>query len=172
MSEDSLFERGLKVRKEVLGAEYVEKSIKGADEFSLAMQEFATEAAWGAIWTRPGLPRKTRSLLNVAMLTILNRPQELKLHIRSSFTNGCTRRRSRSCRVPKTFLIRLVTSVTIDTTFPIRLSPRPRPARSSCPPIWGMPHYAVRLYTIAGHKASSPLACHADARDVKGRMAY
>ena len=86
-----LFDKGLAVRKEVLGAEYVEKSIKGADEFSLAMQEFATEAAWGAIWTRPGLPRKTRSLLNVAMLTILNRPQELKLHIRSSFTNGCTK---------------------------------------------------------------------------------
>ena len=86
-----LFDKGLAVRKEVLGAEYVEKSIKGADEFSLAMQEFATEAAWGAIWTRPGLSRKTRSLLNVAMLTILNRPQELKLHIRSSFTNGCTK---------------------------------------------------------------------------------
>jgi 4-carboxymuconolactone decarboxylase len=86
-----LFEKGLVVRKEVLGSDYVEKSIKGADEFSLAMQEFATEAAWGSIWTRPGLTRKTRSLLNIAMLTVLNRPHELKLHIRSSFTNGVTR---------------------------------------------------------------------------------
>ena len=84
-----LFDKGLAVRKEVLGAEYVEKSIKGADEFALAMQEFATETAWGAIWTR--LPRKTRSLLNIAMLTVLNRPHELKLHIRSAFTNGVTK---------------------------------------------------------------------------------
>ncbi len=86
-----LFEKGLKIRKEVLGAEYVDKSIKGADEFALAMQEFATESAWGTIWSRPGLPRKTRSLLNIGMLVILNRPHELKLHIRSSFTNGVTK---------------------------------------------------------------------------------
>jgi 4-carboxymuconolactone decarboxylase len=86
-----LFDKGLAVRKEVLGAEYVEKSIQGADEFAMAMQEYATEAAWGTIWTRPGLPRKTRSLLNIAMLTILNRQHELKLHIRSAFNNGCTK---------------------------------------------------------------------------------
>jgi 4-carboxymuconolactone decarboxylase len=86
-----LFEKGLVVRKEVLGAEYVEKSIKGADEFALTMQEFATEMAWGSIWTRPGLPRKTRSLLNIAMLVVMNRPHELKLHIRSSPANGVTR---------------------------------------------------------------------------------
>jgi len=86
-----LFQKGLVVRKEVLGTEYVEKAIKNADEFAMAMQEFATEAAWGAIWTRPGLPRKFRSLLNIAMLTILNRPHELKLHIRSSFNNGVTK---------------------------------------------------------------------------------
>lgn len=85
------FKKGLVVRKEVLGAAYVEKSINGADEFALAMQEYATESAWGAIWTRPGLPRKTRSLLNIAMLTVMNRPHELKLHIRSSFTNGVTK---------------------------------------------------------------------------------
>jgi len=89
--QSELFKKGLVVRKEVLGEAYVEKSIKGADDFALAMQEFATEAAWGAIWTRPGLPRKTRSLLNIAMLTIMNRPHELKLHIRSSFTNGVTK---------------------------------------------------------------------------------
>src|SRR6478672_7529941 len=89
--QSELFEKGLVVRKEVLGAEYVDKSIKGADDFALAMQEYATEAAWGSIWTRPGLPRKTRSLLNIAMLTIMNRQHELKLHIRSSFTNGVTK---------------------------------------------------------------------------------
>jgi 4-carboxymuconolactone decarboxylase len=85
------FNKGLAVRKEVLGAEYVERSIQGADEFSMAIQEFATENAWGAIWTRPGLPRKTRSLLNIAMLTVMNRPHELKLHIRSAFNNGVTK---------------------------------------------------------------------------------
>ena len=89
--QSELFAKGLVVRKEVLGAEYVEKSIKGADEFALTMQEFATEMAWGSIWTRPGLPRKTRSLLNIAMLVVMNRPHELKLHIRSSPANGVTR---------------------------------------------------------------------------------
>ena len=86
-----LFEKGLTVRKEVLGKEYVEKSIKGADEFAMAMQEYATEACWGMIWTRPGLPRKTRSLINIAMITALNRPHELKLHVKAAFNNGVTR---------------------------------------------------------------------------------
>ena len=86
-----LFDKGLAVRKEVLGAEYVERSIKGADEFALAMQEFATEVAWGSIWTRPGLPRKTRSLLNIALLTVMNRPHELKLHVKGALANGVTR---------------------------------------------------------------------------------
>ena len=89
--QSELFAKGLVVRKEVLGAGYVDKSINGADDFALAMQEYATEAAWGLIWTRPGLPRKTRSLLNIAMLTIMNRQHELKLHIRSSFTNGVSK---------------------------------------------------------------------------------
>ena len=86
-----LFEKGLAVRKEVLGKEYVEKSIKGADEFAMAMQEYATEACWGMIWTRPGLPRKTRSLINIAMITALNRPHELKLHVKAAFNNGVTK---------------------------------------------------------------------------------
>ena len=86
-----LFNKGLEVRKAVLGKEYVEKSIGSADDFAMAMQEYATEACWGSIWTRPGLPRKTRSLLNIAMITVLNRPHELKLHIKSAFTNGVTR---------------------------------------------------------------------------------
>ena len=86
-----LFNKGLEVRKAVLGKAYVEKSIAGADDFAMAMQEYATEACWGLVWTRPGLPRKTRSLLNIAMITVLNRPHELKLHIKSAFTNGVTR---------------------------------------------------------------------------------
>ena len=86
-----LFNKGLEVRKSVLGKEYVEKSIAGADDFAMAMQEYATEACWGMVWTRPGLPRRTRSLLNIAMITVLNRPHELKLHIKSAFTNGVTK---------------------------------------------------------------------------------
>ena len=86
-----LFNQGLEVRKAVLGKAYVEKSIAAADDFAMAMQEYATEACWGMIWTRPGLPRKTRSLLNIAMISVLNRPHELKLHIKSAFNNGVTR---------------------------------------------------------------------------------
>lgn len=86
-----LFNQGLEVRKAVLGKAYVEKSIAAADDFAMAMQEYATEACWGMVWTRPGLPRKTRSLLNIAMITVLNRPHELKLHIKSAFNNGVTR---------------------------------------------------------------------------------
>jgi 4-carboxymuconolactone decarboxylase len=86
-----LFEKGLAVRKEVLGNEYVEKSLKSADDFSMAMQEYSTEACWGLVWTRPGLPRKMRSLVNIAMISALNRPNELKLHIKSSFNNGVTK---------------------------------------------------------------------------------
>ena len=86
-----LFEKGLKVRKEVLGEEYVNNALKNADEFSMVVQEFSTEVAWGKIWTRPGLPRHTRSLVNIAMLVALNRPHELKLHIKSAFNNGVTK---------------------------------------------------------------------------------
>jgi len=86
-----LFEKGLALRKEVLGAEHVNKSINSADEFTLAMQEYATEACWGLIWSRPGLPRKMRSLVNIAMISVMNRPHELKLHIKSAFNNGVTK---------------------------------------------------------------------------------
>ena len=85
------YDRGLAVRREVLGAEHVDKSIQGADDFTRPLQEYVTESAWGAIWTRPGLPRKTRSLLNLAMLTALNRPHEIKLHINSALNNGVTK---------------------------------------------------------------------------------
>jgi len=85
-----LWDKGLAVRKEVLGAEYVERNLKAADDFNMAMQEYATEACWGTIWTRPQLPKKTRSLLNLAMLSALNRPHEFKVHVKGALTNGCT----------------------------------------------------------------------------------
>jgi 4-carboxymuconolactone decarboxylase len=87
---DSLFDKGLEVRKAVLGAEYVENSLKNADEFSKPLQELVTEYCWGAVWTREGLPRKTRSMLNLAMLATLNRPHELRLHLRGALRNGVT----------------------------------------------------------------------------------
>jgi 4-carboxymuconolactone decarboxylase len=88
---ESMFDKGLKVRKEVLGAEYVEAALSSADDFNRPFQELVTEYAWGAVWGREGLPRKTRSMLNLAMLTALNRPQELKLHVRAAIRNGCTK---------------------------------------------------------------------------------
>ena len=91
MSEDSLFERGLKVRKEVLGEDYVNKSIAGADEFTRTMAEWSTEFCWGALWTRPGFDRKSRSIVNLAMISVLNRPHELKLHVKAALENGLTK---------------------------------------------------------------------------------
>ena len=90
MSKET-FERGLAIRKEVLGAQHVERSLAGADDFSRPYQELMTEYCWGAVWGRPGLPRKTRSLLNLAMLTALGREEEFKLHVRAAFRNGVTR---------------------------------------------------------------------------------
>ena len=86
-----LFEKGLKIRREVLGAEHVDASMSQADDFSRPLQELVTEYCWGAVWTRPGLDRKTRSLLNLAMLTALNRPHEVKLHVRGALNNGCSK---------------------------------------------------------------------------------
>ncbi len=88
---DKLFEEGLAVRREVLGAEYVDKSLREADEFTQPLQEFTTKYCWGAIWTRPGLDRKTRSIINLAMLAALNRPHEVRLHVRGALNNGLTR---------------------------------------------------------------------------------
>lgn len=85
-----LFDRGLKTRREVLGSAYVDGAIRNADDFTRPMQELTTQYAWGDIWNRPGLDRKTRSLLNLAMLTALNRPHELKLHVQGALTNGVT----------------------------------------------------------------------------------
>ena len=85
------FEDGMAVRREVLGAAYVDKAIAEADDLTRPLQELVTEYCWGAVWTRPGLPRKTRSLLNLAMLTALNRPHEVRLHLRGALRNGCTK---------------------------------------------------------------------------------
>lgn len=87
----ALFDQGLSTRREVLGAEYVDAAIRNATDFNIDMQEMVTQYCWGDVWNRPGLDRKTRSFLNLAMLTALNRPHELKLHVRGAINNGLTR---------------------------------------------------------------------------------
>jgi 4-carboxymuconolactone decarboxylase len=87
---DVLFDVGLKHRREVLGAEYVDGSVSKANDFTMAFQRITTEWCWGYGWSREGLPRKTRSLLNLAMLTALNRGPEIKLHVRGAINNGAT----------------------------------------------------------------------------------
>jgi 4-carboxymuconolactone decarboxylase len=89
-SVEQLYQEGLQLRREVLGAEYVDKSIQGADEFMSAFQHMTTTWCWGYAWCREGLPRKTRSMLNLAMLTALNRPNEIKLHVKGALANGVT----------------------------------------------------------------------------------
>lgn len=86
-----LFDKGLQTRREVLGAEYVDQAIRNADDFNREMQELVTQYCWGDVWNRPGLDRKTRSFLNLAMLTALNRPHEIKLHVRGAIHNGMTK---------------------------------------------------------------------------------
>lgn len=81
---------GLEVRRKVLGAEHVERSLAEVSDFARPMQELVTEYCWGVIWNRDGLERKTRSLLNLAMLTVLNRPHEFGAHVRGALTNGAT----------------------------------------------------------------------------------
>ena len=86
-----LFDKGLATRREVLGDEYVQRSLDGADEFSKPMQELVTQYCWGDVWNRPGLERAQRSLINLAMISALNRPHELKVHVRGAVRNGVTR---------------------------------------------------------------------------------
>ena len=88
---DKLFERGLKVRKKVLSAPYVDRQFANADAFTMPIQELATQAAWGLVWTRPGLSLKTRSMLNIAMLVALGRSEELELHMDGALRNGVTK---------------------------------------------------------------------------------
>ena len=90
-----LFEKGIANRREVIGSEYVDKALSSATDFNIDMQELVTQYCWGDVWSRPGLERKTRSLLNLAMLTALNRPHELKLHVRGALRNGLSREQIR-----------------------------------------------------------------------------
>ena len=91
MTANGAFDRGLANRTQVLGADYVARSLAPKSQFEQDFQRFVTEYCWGTVWDRPGLPREIRSLLNVAMLTALGRNDELKLHIRGAFNNGVTR---------------------------------------------------------------------------------
>ena len=84
------FEAGLEIRRAVLGSDYVDGGLAAADDFMMAFQRLTTEWCWGYAWSRPGLDRKTRSLLNLAMLTALGRRDELKLHVRGALANGVT----------------------------------------------------------------------------------
>jgi 4-carboxymuconolactone decarboxylase len=86
-----MYDRGLKVRREVLGADYVDKQIASADDFNRPLQNLVTEYCWGAIWNRPGLDRRTRSMLNLAMLSALNRHHEFKAHVKGAIKNGVTK---------------------------------------------------------------------------------
>ena len=86
-----MYEKGLAIRKSVLGAEYVDKAIAGADDFTRPIQELVTRYCWGEVWGRETLSRRDRSLLNIAMISALNRPHELKLHVKGALTNGVSR---------------------------------------------------------------------------------
>ena len=87
---DALFEKGLPIRRGVLGADYVDGGLANANDFMMTFQRATTELAWGYVWGRPGLDRKTRSLLNLAMLTALRAHNELKLHVKGALSNGVT----------------------------------------------------------------------------------
>ncbi len=90
MSSSEMFDQGLQTRREVLGADYVDRSLAQADDFMMAFQRITTEWCWGYAWNRPGLDRRTRSMLNLAMLTALGKSAELKLHVKGALANGVT----------------------------------------------------------------------------------
>jgi 4-carboxymuconolactone decarboxylase len=91
MTEETLFDRGMKVRRAVLGDAYVDRSLNAGTEFREPMQQLVTEFCWGAVWDRPNLDRRTRSLVNLGMLTALNRSTELAVHIRGAVNNGASK---------------------------------------------------------------------------------
>jgi 4-carboxymuconolactone decarboxylase len=91
MDDKERFDGGMKIRREVLGADYVDRGMAAANDFMMAMQDLTTRYCWGDIWSRPGLDRKTRSMLNLAMISALNRPHELKVHVKGALTNGVTK---------------------------------------------------------------------------------
>ncbi len=85
------YDAGMRARREVLGDAHVDRSLAAAADVTQPLQDLVVEYGWGAIWTRPGLDRKTRSLLNIGMLTALNRPHELEVHLKGALNNGCSR---------------------------------------------------------------------------------
>jgi 4-carboxymuconolactone decarboxylase len=89
--DKTMHEKGLAIRRAVLGDAYVDNAMKNVDTFNQPLQDMLNEYCWGSVWGREGLPRKTRSMLNLAMISILNRPHELRAHIRGALTNGVTK---------------------------------------------------------------------------------
>ena len=92
-----LFDKGMAIRRAVAGDKAIDQAMKNADDFSMPMQELVTEYCWGAVWGRPDLDRRSRSILNIGMLAALNRPEELAGHIRGAVTNGLTKTEIREC---------------------------------------------------------------------------
>ena len=91
MDERQRYEQGMKVRRAVLGDAHVDKTLKNRNEFNEVFQDLITRYAWGEIWTRPGLPKQTRSMITLAMIVALNRPDELRMHLLAALNNGVTR---------------------------------------------------------------------------------
>ena len=91
ITEDALFKKGARVRKAVLGDSYLKKRLAATNIYTEPFEEFTTKAAWGLVWSRPGLSRRVRSFLNLGMLVALAQPEELRLHIRGALGNGITR---------------------------------------------------------------------------------
>jgi len=89
--DNETYRRGLEIRTAVLGEAYVNRALSDADDFTTPLQDLVTEYCWGAVWGRDGLARKTRSMLNLAMISVLNRPNELRTHIKAALTNGVSR---------------------------------------------------------------------------------
>ena len=89
--DKEMYEKGLAIRRDVLGKEFVDNAISSADDFNRPLQELVTQYCWGEIWGRPGLDRKTRSMLNLAMISALNRPHEVKMHVKGAINNGLTK---------------------------------------------------------------------------------
>ena len=89
--DKEMYEKGLKIRREVLGAEFVDNAIASADDFNRPLQEIVTQYCWGEIWGRPGLDRRTRSIINLAMISALNRQHEVKMHVKGALNNGLTK---------------------------------------------------------------------------------
>ena len=140
------YEKGLKIRTQVLGEDYVNRSIQNADDFSKPLQELVTEYCWGHVWGRDGLSLKERSMINLAMISALNRPHELKLHIRGALRNGLSREQIREILLRSAFIAACPRRWTA-SAWPAKRSPRPmrsqpvnsglfEPRKESAPGSW------------------------------------